>query len=400
MSLRLLWFLDNSREVSAQFNTDWSKEFQQNFAVGSTIQVPLPQGWLVTNGLAYQEQGIQRLATSLSLDQIFGVHFGYDSYERLVKMQRSKKELDDTYFKPAGRQLAQELDSRAAQWGYQNCPNVTGTLGTDSTTINPFTAAERRLFEKACPDGEKYTCLSPSLMESYVKTNVTQFNPQKDISDMFRTGVIGTVAGQKLVRSNSLYQHTVGTAPTGGTTVTGAGQSGSSLSITGTNTQTIKKGDKFSIASVNGVNPRTRRAGSMGAMTWTVLQDYTLTGGADAINIFPAIYGPGSPYQNVDALPGNAAALTFWPGTSSPSGKAGLASLLLSKYAFLLAGGEFEVPKAVEGSSVTTDPDTGLSVAWVQAWDQYLRKRTNRFDCCVGFGNAYPDAGACVIAGA
>jgi hypothetical protein len=262
--MRILWYLQNMLEVASVFNTEWESEFGKNFAVGSSVQVKLPQRWLVTDGLGYQPQGINRLATTINLDQIFGIHFEWDSYERLVKMERSQEELEAQYLKPAALQLAQEVDSRAALFAYQNASNVVGTLGTDSTTINPFTAAERRLYEKACPKGKRHLCLSPSLMEAYVKTNVTQFNPAPEISRMFRTGVIGTVAGWEFYRSNSLYKHTAGTAPTGGATVTGAGQSGSSLIITGTNTQTIKKGDKFSIANVNGVNPTTRRAGSHG----------------------------------------------------------------------------------------------------------------------------------------
>jgi len=117
---------------------------------------------------------------------------------------------------------------------------------------------------------------------------------------MFRTGVLGTAAGWEWYRSNSLFRHTIGTAATGGVTVTGANQSGNILSITGTATQTLKQGDKFSILNVNGVNPSTRRAISS-TQTFTVLADVTLTGGTDTVNISPAIYGPGSQYQNVDA---------------------------------------------------------------------------------------------------
>jgi len=399
--MRILWFLQNALEVASVFNTKWESEFGRSFPVGSSPQIKLPQSWLVTDGLGYDPQGMARLSTTVNLDQIFKIHFEWDSYERLVKMERSQEELEENYLFPAARQLAQELDSRAALWAYQNASNVVGTLQSDLTTINPYTAAERRLFEKACPKtGAKHAILSPSLMEAYVRSNVTQFNPASDISRMFRSGVMGQVAGCEFYRSNSLYQHTAGTAPTGGVTVVGANQSGSSLIVTGTNTQTIKKGDKFSIASVNGVNPRTRRAGSMGAMHFTATQDLTLTGGNDTLNFLPAIFGPGSQYQNVDSLPGNNAAFTFWPGTTTPSGKVGIVSLLLTEYAFALAGGKFEVPKAVEKAESTEDPDTGLSIRFVRAWDQRESKMTNRYDCCVGFGNLYQDNGAVAIAGA
>ena len=400
VSMKVLAFLQNMLDVAREFNTDWESEFGKTFPVGQTVQIKLPQAWLIRTGLGYNPQGIARLATTVSLDQVFGIDFEWDSYQKLVLMERSEEELEQQYLKPAALQLAQEVDSRAAQFAYLNASNVFGSLGADATSINIFAAAERRLYEKACAGTTRHLCLSPSLMQSYVQNNVTQFNPPDSISKMYRSGLQGHAAGWDWSRSNSLYQHTAGTASTHGVTMTGASQSGNSFTVTGTSGETIKQGDKFSIAAVNGVNPRTRRAGSMGVQHFTVLADVTLTGGTDTITVLPAIYGPGSQYQNVDALNTNGAALTFWPGTSAPSGKSGIVSLGISEYAFALSGGKFEVPKAVERAEQTVDPDTGMSVRFVRAWDQRESKMTNRFDMCIGFGNLYQDNGAVALAGA
>lgn len=403
VSMKILWFLKNSYEIAAMFNSDWESEFGKTFPVGSSAQIKLPQSWLVTRGLAYQEQGIARSVTTVNLDQIAGIHFAWDSYERLVKMERSEKELEESYLIPAGQQLAQQVDSDAADWARRFTNNVVGVLGTNATTIDFALAAEQVLFANACPQGGKrHLCLTPQLNRSYVTNNVTQFNPADEISRAFRKGVIGTAGGWEWYRSNSLQPHTIGTAPTGGVTVSGAGQSGATLVVTGTNTQTIQPGDKFNIASVNAVNPRTRAINGLGLkqFVYTGSTAFVLTGGNDTIPIAPAIFGPGSQYQNVDALPGNSAALTFWPGTGSPSGKSGVVSLALSTYAFLKAFGKFENPEAVEKAEMATDPDTGATFAFVRAWDQFNRKMTNRFDMCYGFGNAYPDSGAVAVAGA
>lgn len=398
--MKILWFLQNALEVASQFNTDWEGEYKLAYPVGSSFQIKQPQAWLVTEGLGYQPQGIGRLTTTVNLDQLRGIHFEWDSYERLVKMERSEKELEENYLYPAARQLAQTVDSDAALWATINTSNVVGQLGTDATTIGIFMDAERRLFEKACPKGKRHLCLSPSLMDSYVKNNVTQFNPAPEISRMFRTGVIGTAGGWEWYRSNSLYKVTAGTAATHGVTIVGANQSGSSLVVTGTNLDTILQGDKFTVALVNGVNPRTRRAGTMGLQNFTATQSLTLTGGNDTLYISPAIFGPGSQYQNVDSLPGNTAALTFWPGTTNPSGLSGTISLGLSPYAFAIAGGKLEKPEKAERSESYDDEDIGMSVRFVRAWDQRESKMTNRYDMCYGFGNFYNDAAAICVAGA
>jgi hypothetical protein len=403
VSMKILWFFKNSLTVAERFNSGWEAEFKKNFPVGSQAQIKLPQEWLVTSGLAYQEQGIQRLVTTVNLDQIRNVHFGYDSYEKLVKMERSEAELDKAYFRPAGYQLAQQVDSDAAAWASLYTNNVVGTLGTDSTTIDFALAADQVLFNLACPEGtDRWLILSSGLMRSYVKNNVTQFNPQKAIADMFRDGVLGHAAGANWVRSNSLIKHTCGTFPTHGVTVTGAGQSGASLVVTGTANDTINPGDKFNIASVNAVNPRTRATTPLGLkqFTYTGGTSFSFTGGNDTISISPAIFGPGSQYQNVDALPGNGAALTAFPGTSSPSGVSGTVGFLLSEYAFLKAFGKFENPTAVEHAEDAEDPETGAYISLVVAYDQYNRKITNRHDMCYGFGNAKTDGGAVAVVGA
>ena len=137
---------------------------------------------------------------------------------------------------------------------------------------------------------------------------------------LFRSGQL---AAFDFYESNSLWTHTAGNW-TGAVTVTGANQQGGQLVITGTAGNTIAAGDKFSLANVNMVNPMTRRsAGPLTLRTFTCPAGFTLTGGSDTISILPPIYGPGSQYQNVDSLPAANAALTLWPGTTTPSGKSG-----------------------------------------------------------------------------
>src|ERR1700739_4933658 len=128
VSMKILCFLKNSLEIAAMFNSGWEAEFKKSFPVGSQAQIKLPQSWLVTTGLAYQEQGIQRLVTTLQLEQNKKLPFGYDSYQKLIKMERSEKELDEAYFRPAGLQLAQQVDSDAANWARLWTNNVVGVL--------------------------------------------------------------------------------------------------------------------------------------------------------------------------------------------------------------------------------------------------------------------------------
>jgi hypothetical protein len=243
--------------------------------------------------------------------------------------------------------------------------------------------------------------ISSSMMMSLGSNITNVFNPPDEISKMFKEGAIGKLAGFDFYESNSLWAATAGTWQAS-VTVNGANQSGSSLVITNTSGDTSNVGDKFSIANVNAMNPMTRRtAGPLKAQTFTVTQALTGTGsGNDVLNFLPAIYGPGSQYQNVDSLPVNAAALTLWPGTSSPNGKTGTIGLALSRFAFALVGARLYVPKAVESGGMAQDPETGISVRKVLAWDPVRSMQINRLDSLIGFGNLYQDNGACCVAGA
>jgi len=152
------------------------------------------------------------------------------------------------------------------------------------------------------------------------------------------------------------------------------------------------------------VNPRTRRiAGPATAKNFVITQNLTGLGAgnaADVLQILPSIYGPGSQYQNVDALPANAAALTLWPGTSSPNGKVGTVGLALSKQAFAIVGMPLKKPKYQQMASVTRDDQTGIPVRLVFAWDPVHSMNIHRADTVGGFGNLYQDNGALAIAGA
>jgi P22 coat protein - gene protein 5 len=400
VSMKILRLLVNMLEVADSFNRDWQRDFNKEFAPGSQISVKFPQRLTVSDGMGYSPQAINRLSTPVNLDQWLQIAFEWDDYEAAVNLERSEAELTENYFTPAAEAMAQEWDSRCALFAYQNASNVVGALGTDPTSILTYYQARQRMQEKACPPGERSMNISSSMMATLGNAITAIFHPADELTRMWKKGSIGTLAGFNFFESNSLYSHTAGTWA-GTVSVTGAGQSGATLIITGTSGDTIKKGDKFNIASVNQTNPMTRRIpGKAALMQFTAIAAYTLTGGADTIGMLPAIYGPGSQYQNVDALPANAAALTLWPGTTSPNGKVGTVGLALSKFAFAFVGSKLYVPSAVEKAGFAFDNRTQIGVRKVKAWDPVRSMQVNRLDSLGGFGNLYQDNGAVCVAGA
>lgn len=394
LSMETLRILKNKLQVAQFFNTDYNSDFTKEFAVGETVRVKFPQRFLIRNGLSYSPQAINRRETTVTVDQIFGVDFEWDSAEAALKLERGQEKIRKEYIEPAAAQMAQEIDSRAALWAKNHSNNIAGVLGTNPTAFSSISGSARQtMVELACPaGGEKGMIVSPSVNTSLIAATATQFNPSSEISRQYKEGSIGKQGGFDWYESMSLYSHTAGTwggtvEVTNNVTVDGVG----TLTLTCTNGDVFNEGDVFKIAGVNATNPSTRRDTGQ-AKTFVIRSaSQTVSGTSVTISYSPAMYGPGSQYQNVTALPLAGADLTLFPGTASPNGKSGVNGLAIHESAFAMVGVKLEMPKAVELASQTRDPQTGISVRFVRAWDQNQSKMTNRFDTLLGFGDLYVD---------
>jgi hypothetical protein len=392
LSMESLRLLTNKLQVAQFFNTDYNKEFTKEFAVGETVRVNYPQRFLIRDGLGYNPQAINRIPTTVTVDQIFGVDFEWDSAEQALQLERGRDKIAKEYLEPAMAQIAQEIDSRAALYAKNNVSNVVGVLGTDPTSFATMNQARQKMVELAGWTGAKRgMIIPPSVNTSLVSAAVQYFNPTDEISRQYKEGSIGTNSGFDWYESMSLYEHTAGTWA-GTVECTAAVASGaSSLVLTCTNGDVFNKGDVVSIAGVNAVNPMTRRS-TGSAKTFVITSaSQTISGTSATVSIYPTIYGPGSQYQNVDALPAAGADLTLFPGTASPNGKTGFNGLAINRDALALVGVKLEVPKACEMASQSRDPKTGISVRFVRMFDPQQSKMVNRFDVLMGFGQLYAD---------
>jgi len=386
----------NRLSIAEGFNTDYNSEFTKDFAVGDTVNVKYPQRMLIRDGLTYSPQPINRRHTTITVDQPFGIDFEYDSIDQALKMERGEEWFTDQYLNPSMDQMAQEFDSRASKFAYQHANNIVGSLKTTPTDTSQSGQARQRMLENACPPGPYRLITTPGAMRSIVDGSLTQFNPQDIISKMFKDGYYGDARGFTWFESMSLYQHTAGNwqVPSANT-ISGSGQSGTSLLINCTSGDTFNTGDVFNIAAVNNVNPGTRR--STGVLRqFRVTQDAVATGATITLQISggdgQGIVGPGDQYQNVDALPLDTALLTLFPGTATPSAATGWQGLASSKDAFALVGVKMKLPKAVERAVQRRDPKTGIAVSMIEAFDPIQRKWVNRFDTLIGFGELYSNA--------
>ena len=389
--------LVNKLAIGAHFNTEVQREFERDFAPGETVRVKFPQEYLIREGLSFNAQNLNRRTTTVSCDQIFGVHFQWDAYEKAVSLERGERILSREYIEPAVAQMAQEVESRCANHATLNTSNIVGD-NTNPTTFDACSgAARQRLVELGCPTMGKELGIfvPPVVMRGLKGANFTNFNPVTDISKMYRTGIVGNADGFDWYESMSLYDYTVSTWA-GAVTVNDTVASGDNqITLSAGASDTFLEGTVISIANRLPVNPRTRRVYGTAARQFRIT--VATSGAAPTITVSPTIYGPGSEYQNVDALPANGAALTLMPGIATPSGLTPLQGLAIGPDAFALVGVKFDQPP--EGGNIVIsrqlrDEETGLSLALLRYFDGDERQWRTRLDTCLGFGNLYSDNNA------
>lgn len=409
LSMESARLLTNELFIAGGMNGDYAKDYQQEFAPGQTVRVPYPWRPIGGEGMTYQPEPIDRRHFNVTVDKVPHVHFEWDSIEQALKLTRGKDKIREEILKPAMQKMRQKVELYAAQQAAINSPNVTGVLGTDPTTLGFAGTARTRLIQMSGWTGAKRTAaISPSVMEAITTaTTITNplFNPTDQIAKAFVEGYLGENGGWQFSESMSLMQMTAGTRA-GAVSVNTAPASGdSSIVLTCTNGDTFVAGEKFSIASRFPVNPGTLQQASTNAFTCAIAgvagQTYTASGTSITLPLTDAFEGPGSGYQNITSLPVAADVVTFWPGTTSPNGKSGTLSVLFNRDAFAIVPVKLANPeKGAEIASQNRDPRSGVSVAFVRAFDWVERRWINRFDALLGFGNFYNRNCSIVLAGA
>ena len=397
ITMESIRILTNTAHFPQFFSREYNKEYQREFPIGDTLRVKLPHRFTIRDGLASVPIALDRQFTTITVQQPFGIDFDWDSAEKALNMERSESEIRKELIVPAMSKMKTELDSRLAQHVYLNTNNVVGTHGTNPTTMTPYHDARAVMSENAAPTGQRGTLISSAMMSSIVVANLAVFNPVNELARAWKDGYYGRAAGSDWYESQNLFTHTSGDLSGGAVTVSGEGQSGTTLNIAGTNDDTFLAGDHITIGSagtaVNNVNPdNLRTTGRL--KSFKIMAAATVAGGIAALSILPSIVGPGTPYQNVSQLPGNGAVITGTLGDAT-DGKFGCC---IAPDAYALVGVPLETYPDSVISSQKRDPDSGLAIRLWQASNIENSRKITRFDMMIGLGNLYSDQSAVLIA--
>jgi hypothetical protein len=246
--------------------------------------------------------------------------------------------------------------------------------------------AQQKLNEAAAVMSPRYATVNPAANAALVEGMKGLFNPVSTISKQFKSGLMaeGILGYEEMNMSQSIKQHTTGTRAGAHTvTTTVSTQGATTIAITGTGTETIKKGDVFTIGSVFAVNPQTRE--STGALQqFVATADATAVGGAYTVSVSPAIYTSANALATVNSFPQSGATVTFLGSASTQYPQ----NLIYHRDAITFATADLVMPQGVDMAS--RQVHNGISLRVVRQYDINNDRLPCRIDVLYGYSVIRP----------
>lgn len=394
ITLEALSVLKNNLTFTKLVNRRFDDKFGVEGAkIGDTVNVRKPPRYVGRTGAAISVEDIKQTSVPVQLSTQYGCDINFTSKDLLLSIERFSEDI----LGPAVATIANKIDYDGLQL-YKSVPNVVGAAGTvpqSTTCALTYLQAGVALSNNAAPVDDKRSLVLTPTMEAYAIDGLKGlFNAQKELSEQYRKGRMGTALGFEWYMDQNTGTHVAG--PQGGTPlVNGASQTGATLSTKGWTAAAaarLVKGDVFTVAGVYAVNPQSRQStGSL--QQFVVTADFSSAAdGTGSVSIFPSIVTSGAT-QTVTASPADGAAITVF-ATASQATPQGLA---FHRDAFTFACADLPLPKGVHMAARMSDADLGISMRLISAYDINTDQFPTRLDVLGGWTALRPEL-ACRIA--
>jgi hypothetical protein len=399
-------FINNLGFAKVVHHENYSEHFAKPGAkIGDTLSLRDPVRFAATDGATLVIQDVQENKIPLVINTRKQTSFQFDSEELTLSIDR----IGERYIESASVALANAAEVSGLTVAYQNTPNVVGTPGgvpTGATAFATYLSAGEALDRNSAPmDGERYMTIGPKFQTQIVDTLKGLFQASEQIKRQYIKGRMGTGAGFDWLLAQNIRTQTIGTLA-GTPVVNGSGQTGTSLAIRGLTANAVgvyNAGDVFTLGTgsttIYAINPVSLDTLS-DLRQFTILNNVNADGSGDAtLNIYPAIAVVGdpqkpNPYATCSATPTDGTVLTAFGAASVLTPQ----SLAFHREAYAWACVPLTLPRAVEMAKRATDPDTGVSIRAVSAYDVVNDLFVTRCDIMYGWVAPRRDWG-CRIAG-
>lgn len=359
--------------------TEYDDEFAKDGAkIGNTLRIRQPIQYGTGTGATMATTGAAdttQSQTTLTVNSQRHVPMRFTSNE----MSMSIDDFAERHLEPAISVLAAKIEADA----FSMIDEVANTVhaGT-AVSFAEVLSARKKIVDAEAPPNDRCAILDTQANVDLVDALKTLFQDGSAISKQYKEGAMGRAAGFDFYENTLLPSHTSGVeGGLGNYLVNNADASNTDASnltvgslIVDTGTKTITEGDVFTIANVYEVNPESKNSNGV-LKQFVVLAN---AAGAGTLSISPTIITSG-PYQNVNSVPANNAALTF-AGAASTAYKQ---SLLFQKGFACIAFADLVLPKGTQMASRRVFD--GVSMRLVQDYDVVKDRILTRIDVLYGF---------------
>lgn len=378
ISKESLVILTNNLVMASRVNRQF--EDQMGAKIGTVLTVRKPNKFIVSEGAGLAVQDIIEPSTSITISNQSHVDFQFSTAALTLVVE----EFRERYLKPALEKLANRIDRGVMT----NIPSVYNEVGTPTVTPANFQAlanVAQRLDEEAAPQNDRTMVLNPKAYWS-LAVGISGVYVQSVAEPSFK-GYLPPIANFEIYLDQNIPTQLTGNY-SGTPTVTGAGQTGSTL-VTGGWTASVagllNVGDVFTLAGVNAVNPESLAStGALRNFVVTATANSNAAGSA-SLSIYPPIVTTGA-YQTVDAAPAAGATLTVISGVANSN----LAKNIgFTKDAFGLVTVPLIMPDGVDFKA--QEVYKGISLRVIRAYDINNDVLPTRIDVMWGTATFYPE---------
>ncbi len=308
--------LTNELGATKNVDMDYSDQFRFGGAVlGQTLDIRKPARYIGRLGQAINVEGITETFVPLTIAFQRGVDTQISTSNLALDIDNYRERILQPKLERLANLIDQDVCSLAL--GLNRFVGTPGVALTSLSTIVGSNSAKTKLDNSACPKKDRSVWLNPSTEGSLVDIQKGLFQSSEAIKEGYDDGVMGYMGGFKFTMDQNIYVHTTGTYA-GTPLVDGANQSGSSILTKGwtSSSTTANAGDIVAFGNVYEVNPMSYQ--STGQLMQFVLTVNTAdVTGALTFTLSPPLVGPGSPLQNVSALPADNAVVYVWGATTT-----------------------------------------------------------------------------------
>jgi|TARA_R110002110_G_scaffold1276_2_gene5168 hypothetical protein len=372
----------------AHVNRTYDDQYVQSGAkVGNTVNARLPQRFTVTDGQALQLQNLYDQTVPITLTNQKNVAFGYSSAQATTELDNIRTR----YVTPGAEALANAAEVLAFDNVYADIYSSVGTPGTTPSATLTYLQAGVKLTDLSTPLMGRVGMLDPLAMSTLANTTSSLFNPSAVVSENYTEGQFG----RKQLGVDGWYQdpvrptHTTGTFTASTPLVNGASQTGSTISTDGwaSGAATLNKGDVFTIAGVNSVNPLSYSDNGRLQQFVVTATTSDASGAMATLPISPSIITSGA-LQTVSASPANNAVITVLGATAAASGTLATTtspqSFVYHPDAFAFVMADLMKPGAGAESTTVRSKSLGFSIRMVEQYQIGTDQNPSRLDILIG----------------